>query len=388
VARKFLIEKSHSEIVSKGTLFKVLKFIDREDPGTPLLLMDREKIKEKAALIGSGIAHARGFYAMKANPDPEVVRVVRECGMGFEIASEGELRVLQDLGVGPENIITSNPVKSVGFLRAAAAWGIRHYAFDSLAEVDKMAASVPSAKLFVRLSVPNEGSDWPLSRKFGVELDEAVSLMRYAAAKGLRPAGITFHVGSQCLSKYSWNTALYKAKTLWDMCEAEGMRLETLNIGGGYPVSYTRSVVAIQEIEGNIDRLVRDHFPTGTGVFIEPGRAVVGDAGVLVASVIGKALRRNEHWLSLDAGVFNGLMESVGGITYAFIPEDTGERKRSSRSYVVAGPSCDSFDVIQREVRLPEPGVGDLVLILSAGAYTTAYASEFNGFPIPRTILM
>jgi ornithine decarboxylase len=388
VSRNFLIEKTHSEIVSKGTLFKVLKFIDRENPGTPVLLMDREKIKEKTGLIGSGIAGSRGFYAMKANPDPEVVRFVHEQGMGFEIASEGELRVLQDMGVEPDNIITSNPVKSESFLRAAAAYGIRHYAFDSPAEVDKMAASVPSAKLFVRLSVPNEGSDWPLSRKFGVEVDEAVGLMRYAAGKGLRPVGITFHVGSQCLSKYNWNTALYKAKTLWDMCEAEGMRLETLNIGGGYPVSYTRSVVAIQEIEGNIDRLVKDHFPPGTGLFIEPGRAVVGDAGVLVVSVIGKALRRNEHWLSLDAGVFNGLMESVGGITYAFIPEDTGKRKRSSRSYVVAGPSCDSFDVIQREVRLPEPETGDLMLILSAGAYTTAYASEFNGFPIPRTILM
>jgi ornithine decarboxylase len=388
VARNFHIEKAHSEIVSKSTLFKVLKFIDRENPGTPVLLMDRDKIKEKAGLIGSGIAGSRVFYAMKANPDPEVVRFVHELGMGFEIASEGELRVLRDIGVSPENIITSNPVKSMGFLRTAAASGIRYYAFDSVAEVHKMAASVPTAKVFVRLSVPNEGSDWPLSRKFGVELDEALSLMRCAADKGLKPVGITFHVGSQCLNKYSWNAALYKARALWDMCEADGMRLETLNIGGGYPVSYTRSVVAIQEIEGNIDRLIKDHFPAGTGVFIEPGRAVVGDAGVLIASVIGKALRRSEDWLSLDAGVFNGLMESVGGIRYSFIPEDAGREKRSSRSYVVAGPSCDSFDVMQREVWLPEPEVGDLVLILSAGAYTTAYASEFNGFPVPRTILM
>lgn len=387
MARIFKVEKFHSEIVSKGTLFKALKYIDTHDPETPVLLLDREKIREKARLIGSRIGNSRVFYAVKANPDPEVVGFIDSLGLGFEIASEGELSILSALGVSPERIISSNPVKSHKFLGLAASYGVRYFSYDSGAEVDKMAGSVPGAKVYVRLSVPNEGSDWPLSRKFGVEPDEALRLLLYAREKGLDPAGITFHVGSQCVNRFNWNSAVYKAKELWEAAGAEGMDLRMMNIGGGYPINYTKSVVGVEAIEKNVDRLIRENFPEGTDVFIEPGRAVVGDAGVFVTTVIGKGRRADENWLHIDVGVFNGLMESVGGIKYSYVVENTPDAG-AGRIFTIGGPSCDSFDVVEKEVRLPEPEVGSLLLILSAGAYTVSYASEFNGFSIPKTILI
>jgi len=372
------------DFISKSTWDKVLNYIAMSDESPPYLLMDRTVIEKKVSTIGKNIRNSRVFYAVKANPDLEVLRLLNSLGIGFEIASEGELQMLSLLGVEPDRIITSNPVKTYKFLEQAASYGIRYFAYDSTMEVDKLARYVPGCNVYVRLSVPNEGSEWPLSKKFGVELDEAADLLVYARDRGVNPAGITFHVGSQCTNVYSWNVAIEKARGLWEAALQNGISLKMLNIGGGYPVRYTKNVVEIETLEKRIDTIISLKFPEDTEVFIEPGRAVVGDAGVFVATVIGKARRYDENWLYIDIGVFNGLMESIGGIKYRYIVGGRGELKK----WTIAGPSCDSFDVIDRDAELPEPEVGNRILILSSGAYTISYASEFNGFSIPRTILI
>lgn len=385
--RTFSIEKLHADIVPKSTLFKVFKYLDKERIETPFLLIDSSKVKEKTSLIGHYIDNARVFYAVKANPDVAIVRFLNKLKMGFEISSEGELDILSTLRVKPERIISSNPVKSLKFLNMAASYGISYFSFDSAYEIEKIAKIVPGSNVYVRLSVPNEGSEWPLSKKFGVELDEALDLLCYAQKKRLNPVGITFHVGSQCTNIYNWNIALDKAKTLWDMAEKKKINLNLLNIGGGYPITYTKHVISIEAIERNVNNLIYKRFPKETEIHIEPGRAVIGDAGILVTSVIGKAKRGDNEWLYLDVGVFNGLMESVGGIKYSYIVE-SDKHVRYKKQWTIAGPSCDSFDIIDSNVTLPEPNVGNLVLILSSGAYTISYASEFNGFSIPKTILI
>jgi len=385
--RTFKVDKIHAGIVSESTLFKTLRYLDKEGIETPFLLIDKDKVREKASLIGRHIKKSRVFYAVKANPDIEILRYLNKLNMNFEIASEGELEILSSIGVKPSRIISSNPVKSLKFLRIAASYGVHSVSFDSEDEVDKLAEFIPHCNVYVRLSVPNEGSEWPLSKKFGVELDEAVYLLSYARDKGLNPVGVTFHVGSQCTNIYNWNIALDKAKTLWDLAKKKGIRLKLLNIGGGYPIRYTKNVIGIEAIEKNVDSLIFERFPGDIEVHIEPGRAVVGDAGIFVTTVIGKAKRDDEDWVYLDVGVFNGLMESVGGIKYSYLVE-SHKQTRPKKQWTVAGPSCDSFDVIDKNVTLPEPQVGSLMLILSSGAYTVSYASEFNGFSIPRTILI
>ena len=385
--KSFKIEKYHAGIVSRTTLFKALQYLDNEKIITPFLLIDSEKVREKVALIGRHIKNAKLFYAVKANPDIKVIKFLNKLKTGFEIASEGELELLSSIGVEASRIISSNPVKSLKFLKLAASYGVDRFSFDSPDEVDKLMKYIPGCSVYIRLSVPNEGSEWPLSKKFGVELDNALELLLYAGKRGLKPAGITFHVGSQCTNVYSWNIALDKAKALWDMAEKKGLKLKLLNIGGGYPINYTKNVVGIEAIERNINTLIYERFPEDIDIYMEPGRAVVGDAGIFVSTVIGKAKREDQEWLYIDVGVFNGLMESVGGIKYSYIVE-SNKQVRSRKLWTVAGPSCDSFDVIDKNVLLPEPEVGNLVLILSSGAYTISYASEFNGFSIPRTILI
>ncbi|NJD56553.1 MAG: type III PLP-dependent enzyme [Nitrospirae bacterium] len=381
---RFRIDRSHTRITAKSTIRKAIDYVRNTDLEPPYLLIDKAKVRQKVHGIGKNIRNAEVFYAVKANPDVEVLKLINGQGIGFEIASEGELNILSSIGVSSDRIITSNPIKSFRFLRMAAASGITYFSYDSEAEVLKMREYVPGANVYVRLSVPNEGSEWPLSKKFAVEVDAAEELLLYARKKGLNPVGITFHVGSQCTNIYNWNAALNKAKDLWDRAEKAGIRLSLLNIGGGYPIRYTKDVVGISAIDKNINKLIYEKFPKKMRVFIEPGRAVVGDAGIFVTRVIGKAVRGDEEWLSLDVGVFNGLMESVGGIKYRYIVEGPGEM----RKWTLAGPSCDSFDVIEKDVLLPEPAVGSYVLILSSGAYTISYASEFNGFSIPKTILI
>jgi ornithine decarboxylase len=385
MVKKFKLEEIHTRIISKATLFKVFNFLDKKKLETPFLLIDSEKVKGKLSLIGSNIDQSKVFYAVKANPDPKVIKFLSKLNKGFEIASEGELKIFSKIGIKPDRIITSNPVKSIKFLKMAYAYGIKYFSFDSIDEIEKIAQFAPRSKVYIRLSVPNEGSEWPLSKKFGVELDDAIELLSYANNKGLNPIGITFHVGSQCTNLYNWNIALDKAKILWDMSYRKGIKLRILNIGGGYPINYTKSVIEINTIEKNIDKLIWDKFPKNTEIHIEPGRAVIGDAGILVSKIIGKAKRLDNYWLYIDIGVFNGLMESLGGIKYTYIVESYNQTKKN---WTLAGPSCDSFDVIDKNVNLFEPEIGNLFLILSGGAYTISYASEFNGFSIPKTILI
>ena len=382
--QNFRIEKIHTEIASKATIQKVLNFLKTTEIEPPYLLVDKSKVKLKVKSIGKNIRNSEVYYAVKANPDIEVLNLINELGIGFEIASEGELKILAALGVSKNRIITSNPIKSFKFLRMAADYGVSYFAIDSPDEVKKLRDYCPGCNVYVRLAVPNEGSEWPLSKKFSVEVDVAEELLLYAKKKGLNPVGITFHVGSQCTNMYNWDSALDKAKTLWDRAEKRGIHLSLLDIGGGYPIRYTKNVVPINTINKNINKLIYEKFPRKTRILIEPGRAVVGDAGIFVTRVIGKAKRGDENWLSIDVGVFNGLMESVGGIKYSYIVEGSKDKKL----WTLAGPSCDSFDVIDKDILLPEPAVGNIILILSSGAYTISYASEFNGFSIPKTILI
>lgn len=348
---------------------------------TPFLVIDRDAIRRKFGEFQKAIGQARIFYALKANAHRRIVKLMLELGADFEISSGEELSFLLSHGVPPQRLISSNPVKTKEFIEAAYASGVEFLAFDSYAEIEKLAQFAPGSKVYVRLSVSNEGSQWPLSRKFGVGAAEAVRLLVEAGERGLDPCGIAFHVGSQCTEQATWIKALEESKGVWDLAEGRGLKLRMLNIGGGFPIRYTDRVPSIVQIAKAVRDKIEKTFPKNVEIFVEPGRALVGEAGILVATVIGKGMRNGEKWLYLDAGVFNGLMESIGGIRYPVAVARDGPRS----GWVLAGPSCDSFDVIATEVELSEPEMGDAVYIMSAGAYTTAYASNFNGFCIPKT---
>ncbi|WP_457599853.1 type III PLP-dependent enzyme [Hydrogenivirga sp.] len=352
---------------------------------TPALLMDLEGVKRKFLQVRYHFPEVKVYYAVKANDHTEVLRALAGLGAGFEVASSEELQKVLSLGVQPERVISSNPVKPREFIDYAYGVGVNRFAVDSFAEVDKIAAVAPRARVYVRLTVPNEGSEWPLSRKFGVDTDTALEILEHAKGRGLVPVGITFHVGSQCNNLRNWFIAIRRSAELWEGARRKGIRLLVLNMGGGIPVRYMQEALRVEDIAYYVKGLLRKYFPTlPYELQIEPGRGIVGDQGVMVVSVIGKAKRGEENWLYIDTGVFNGLAEALGGIRYPTYLDREGEL----REWVVGGVSCDSMDVVAKSVFLPEPEIGDRLYLLSAGAYTTVYGANFNGFPPPKVICL
>ena len=353
---------------------------------TPFLLMSRRTLREQAAEFAAFSPRVQTLYSVKANPAPQVLSFFMGLDIGYEVSSLAELRLTLSLGVPAEEVATSNPVKSPEFIRYAYRKGLREYVLDSPEEVRKLARYAPGSGVLVRLAVDNTESAWPLDEKYGVEPSEAVELLLEARERGLQPQGVTFHVGSQCTGLASWRAALEKAAKVWRGAAAQGIALTALNVGGGFAAHHTEEVPTVTESLQTIVSCADEQLPPGTELRAEPGRGLVGDAGVLVTSVIGTARRGSKDWVYLDAGVFNGLMETVGGLPYSMVAVN-GREQRPEQAWVVAGPTCDSFDVVSRETLLPALSAGDRVAITPAGAYTTSYASRFNGASIPKTYL-
>lgn len=349
---------------------------------TPCLIMDKgmmcRMLRTFTELFGQRYVH----YAVKANSELSVLAFLADHGAGFEISSLAELNSLTPLNIPGTRMISATSIKTGEFIEAAANAGIDYFVVDSQAELEKVASYAPGSKVAVRLTVSNEGSAWPLERKFGLGVQESVEILEGARSLGLVAWGLSFHVGSQCIRVRTWEDAIAKARQCWQAAEERGIVLRSLNVGGGYPIEYTEAVPSIPELASVILSTARRQMPGADEILVEPGRALVGAAGTIVTSVIGKARREDGDWLYLDIGVFNGLAEVLGGIRYPMTALKRGEL----RKWKVAGPTCDSMDIISEEEWLPELNTGDKVLIPSAGAYTAVYASAFNGYPGPRVL--
>jgi len=379
---KVLIDTAHENV------YRIIEQISSTKE-TPLLIMNTNVMRNRYEQFREELrelSNARVFYAVKANPHLDIVKLLYELGTGFEIASKDELDIVSSLDVPSSKIISSNPIKIPIFIESAYERSVNSFTFDSHTEIEKLSQLAAGSNVYVRLLVPNTGSEWPLDKKFGVDVEDAVSLLLEARRKNLEPYGIAFHVGSQCSRPATWIKAIEKTKVVWESVKKQGIELRSINIGGGFPCRYTERVPSIREIIQAVKKSLKANFPHEQDIEIiaEPGRALVGEAGILVTTVIGKATRAGQNWLYLDVGVFNGLMEVMGGIKYEFIKSNSGAVK----NWVLAGPSCDSMDIITKRVELPEPEIGDKIYIIPAGAYTTAYASEFDGFHIPEVHIL
>jgi len=346
----------------------------------PFLILDTAIVRAKARRFRAAMPRVRPHYAVKANPDRRVLKVLAQEGCGFEIASTSELDLLLSLGVNAAEVFYSNPVKSRESIACAAAKGVEWYVVDSPEEMRRVFEIKPDAKQYLRIATPNIGSDWPLSGKFGAGASDAREIIAAAAKLGADLAGITFHVGSQCRNPENWRVALEKARSLFDTMIKAGLKPRLLNIGGGYPVRHVKPIPSI-EVIGNVVNDGLKAFPDDVQVIAEPGRYLVSDAGYFVCRVLGTATRAGKRWMHWDAGLFGGVIEASEGLRY---------RIRTDRSgpdvvWTVGGPTCDSVDIVMRDEPLPsDVQEGDFVYIRNAGAYTTAYASQFNGFPLPE----
>jgi ornithine decarboxylase len=348
---------------------------------TPRLELDLDRVAVNLELLRAAFSalNPKLYYAVKANNDPRVLAIVRDAGCGFDVASIYEVRELQHLGVDGSDMTFSATVKIPDHIEEAFERGIDRFAFDSPTELEKLARLAPGSRVTVRIEVPHAGSAWPLADKFGVPHGEAAALLEYAQTLGLRPYGVTFHVGSQCVRPESWLDAIELCGRVWEDARARGIRLRMVNLGGGVPARYTAHVPAARDIGELASAAALKAFGPDVEYAFEPGRSLVADAGTLITSVIGNAVRHGRPWVFVDLSIYAGLLEVIGGWSYSM---RTDRDHLPARQVTLAGPSCDSTDVLAQDVALPELEVGDHIELLTAGAYTTSY-ERYNGLTFP-----
>jgi ornithine decarboxylase len=355
-----------------------------QDSSTPYLLLDLGRVQENVQSLTRAFASLNPtiFYPVKTNAEQPVLELLRNLGHGFDVASQNEVRRILSLGVTPQRMVFSAPVKVPSHIEEAHRRGLDLFVLDSEAEVIKLARLAPRSRVIVRLEVSQCGSQLPLGGKFGVPADEAVRLLKLAREHGLRPHGLAFHVGSQCTRMETWIEAIDVCRWAWNGAAEAGIELSLVNLGGGIPGRYTVDVPTAEEIGAYVSQRVFGRFGPRVEYAIEPGRALVADAGTMVTSVIGKAVRRGKPWLYVDLSIYAGLLEVRDGWTY---PLETEKDHLPKQATILAGPTCDSTDVLAVDADLPDLEVGDLVYIRTAGAYTTAWR-QFNGFVFPKVM--
>jgi ornithine decarboxylase len=362
----------------------------RVDDG-PCLVVDLDVVRDNYLSFAKALPDTRVFYAVKANPAPQVLSLLASLGSSFDAASVTEVELALAAGAPAERISFGNTIKKERDIARAYALGVRLFAVDCVAEVEKVARAAPGARVFCRFLHDCAGAEWPLSRKFGCDPAMAVDVLEHAHRLGLIAHGVSFHVGSQQPRTQSWDGALKCAADIFRACAERGINLAMVNLGGGFPVKYQKEVPPVKAYGRSIFRALRKHFGNRIpDTIIEPGRGMVGDAGIIEAEVVlisSKSAQDETRWVYLDIGKFGGLAETTDEmIRYPIRTPRDGDMVGPC---VLAGPTCDSVDVMYEKKPYDLPvslEIGDRVLIEGTGAYTATYAAvAFNGFAPLKT---
>jgi len=363
-----------------------------KDFPTPNIFVNLDIIGRTYNQLVKTFPYGNVYYAVKANPGVPVIRLLDKLGSNFDIASRYELDKVLAQGISPERISYGNTIKKVADIAYFYEKGVRMYATDSKEDLKNIAINAPGSKVYVRILIENSSTaDWPLSRKFGCHPDMAYNLLVLAKEKGLVPYGISFHVGSQQRDIGQWNDAIAKTKYLFQSLEEEeDIKLEMINMGGGFPAHYLQPTNDLSEYASEITRYLEDDFENVPRIIFEPGRSLVGDSGILTSETVLVSRKNNtslSRWVYLDCGLFNGLIETMGeAIKYPVVTDKDGGK---DGEVILAGPTCDSADIMYEDAKYKLPldlKSGDKIYWLSTGAYTSSYASVgFNGFPPIKT---
>ncbi len=363
-----------------------------ERHGTPLLVLQPHLVARRYRRLSERLPGFRLHYAMKALPHPVVLTTIAICGGGFDVATSEEVDLLQQLGLPMERCIHTNPIKKPKDIDHAYEAGIRTFVVENPCEAAKFAGRPADIELLVRLAFRNPTAKSDLSSKFGAQAADAELLVKHVIAAGVQFAGFSFHVGSQSSSAQPYRAALHGTLDLVAHIQATlGVRTRVIDIGGGFPVSYRDPMPTIDTIADIVDDVLgaaRDEFT----LLAEPGRFLAADCMTLLTSVVGTAVRDGQVWHYLDDGLYgsysNVMTEDVHPPILALRelfndPDETCEFERVT----LAGPTCDSADVIARDYPMPALDIGDVVISPMMGAYTTVTSSRFNGFPATPIVM-
>lgn len=370
----------------QDTFNRIKELADTKE--TPFVVIDLNTIREHYDTLNEYFPYASVYYAVKANPAPEILTLLRDKGSNFDVASIYELDKLLNLEVTAERCSYGNTIKKSKDIRYFYEKGVRMYATDSEADLRNIARAAPGSRIYVRiLTEGSHTADWPLSRKFGCHTDMAIDLLILARELGLVPYGVSFHVGSQQRDIGVWDSAIAKVKVIFErLRDEDGIELKMINLGGGFPANYITRANTLPTYAEEITRFIQedfgDNFPE---IILEPGRSLISNSGILVSEIV--LISRKSHtalhrWIFNDVGKFSGLIETLDeAIKFPIYSEKTGE----AEEVILAGPTCDSADIMYEQYKYELPlnlATGDRLYWFSTGAYTTSYSSvEFNGFP-------
>ena len=352
--------------------------------GTPLLLLDPERVRRQYRRLTEGLPFVRFHYAVKALAHDAVIDALADVGSGFDVATADELALLTRRDVDVARIVHTHPIKKPAEIAEALAAGVRTFVVDNEVELAKFADAPADGRLLVRLAYRSPHAKSDLSSKFGVSHFEAARLVERAKRRGMRIAGFSFHVGSQLDDPERFETAAIETLTLMDDLERRfRVRFDTLDIGGGFPVAYDVPSASVEDVTDRLRPVLEPHAGR-LNIIAEPGRVMVAEAMTLITSVVGVAERADGRWYYIDDGVYgsysNVVAEGVHPLVFAEKELRDGPSDRATHRWAtLGGATCDSSDVIAREVLLPDLAVGDLLVSPAMGAYTSVTATRFNG---------
>lgn len=355
---------------------------------TPFMLIRRSVLEKQYQRFRKCLPEVTPYYAIKANPHPDVIKAFIKMGSSFDVASAAEMKLVLSLGAPPSKVIFANTIKSNEDIAAAKQMRVKLMTFDNEPELYKLAKHYPGAQLLVRVKVANQGSVVELSLKFGADADQAVYLLRKAKTLGLDPVGVSFHVGSQSMNVENYLQALELTSGIFKEARESGIPLKVVDIGGGFPIQHFDNEVGVnfERMAAQIRREMKERFEPKVRFIAEPGRFFVGPAGVLVTQVTGRTFRNNKNYYYLNDGVYQDFSGMIfDHCRYEFKTLRRGQKFLST----LAGPTCDSFDTLSVHEEIPELYVGDVVYVKNIGAYSCASAvANFNGFPPAKIVLV
>ena len=355
---------------------------------TPFMIIRKSQLLKQCRRFRKALPHVTPYYAIKANPHPEIIRTFIKQDCGFDVASAAEMRLVLGLGAKPEKIIFAHTIKSIEDIIAARKYRVKLMTCDNESELYKISEHFPGARVVLRIKVNNDDSVVNLSLKFGADAEMALPMFRKAVSLGLKPAGISFHVGSQSKNIENYLQALEITAQIFTESKEQGIALDLVDIGGGFPIPHFDGEIGInfERMGAQIHRQIANLFDKKVSFIAEPGRFFAGPAGILVTQVVGRAFRNNRNYYYLNDGVY----QDFSGIVFDHCKYEFKTLRRGQKFLsALAGPTCDSFDTLALDAEIPELYVNDVVYVKNIGAYSSASAvSGFNGFPPAKIIVV
>jgi len=354
---------------------------------SPLMLIQADILEKQYRTFRKALPEVAPYYAIKANPYPGIIKKFVELGAGFDVASANEMNSVLELGAPPEKIIFANTIKSNEDIKAAYKKKVKMMTFDNEPELYKIAKYSPGAKVLIRIKVANIGSIVELSLKFGADPEQSISLLKKARSMGLKPVGLSFHVGSQCTNVENYLLALEVASAIFNEAKQAGLFLTVLDIGGGFPIKHFErdSHFTFERMATQIRKKLKRLFDKDVKFIAEPGRYLAGPSGILITQVIGRTFRNNKNYYYLNDGIYG----DFSGIVFDHCKYEFKTLKRGQKFLsTLAGPTCDSFDTISLSEDLPELDMGNVIYVKNIGAYSSASAvPNFNGFKPAKIVI-